>query len=48
MTTRKQTYRAYPYPGVGVTALVSLLAGVVRYCSVRAGFWRRPAVTRSG
>jgi len=48
VTKMKPAYRAYPYPGVGLTALVSVLAGAVRYCSMKAGFWHPAAATRSG
>jgi ElaB/YqjD/DUF883 family membrane-anchored ribosome-binding protein len=48
VTRRTDDYRAYPYPGVGLAAVASLLAGAVRYGALKAGLWRPAAVTRSG
>ena len=37
MTTTgiNQPYRAYPYPGVGIAAMASVLTALARYCTLR-------------
>ena len=34
-TSANQPYRAYPYPGVGIAALASVLTAVARFCTSR-------------